>query len=115
VSVAARAERPWSVNGVALSKDGSLYLLEPAFVPPSSGTSSRVRKVSPDGKITVLAVVGEKGNQGAGAASDNQPAFNAKAAGAGSRLGALLGVGLGVCVAAAAGLCAWRIRRRQVG
>lgn len=47
------AEAPWSPTGVTLSGD-DLYVLE-AAAPPNA----RVRKLSPDGKITVLATVGK--------------------------------------------------------
>lgn len=52
-----RAEQPWSPTGVAL-KDGNLYILEFGFTPPSKYTP-RVRKLSSDGRVSVLATVGE--------------------------------------------------------
>lgn len=52
-----RAEQPWSPTGVAL-KDGNLYILEFGFTSPSKYTS-RVRKLSSDGRVSVLATVGE--------------------------------------------------------
>ena len=57
ISTVVQAEPPWSPTGVAW-KDGSLYLLESGFKPPTS-YATRVRKLSPDGKITVLATLGE--------------------------------------------------------
>jgi hypothetical protein len=64
VSTVARAEQPWSPTGIAL-KDGNLYILEFGFTPPST-YSPRVRKLSSDGKITMLATVGENGNPSVG-------------------------------------------------
>ena len=64
LSTAARAERPWSPTGIAL-KDGDLYILEFGFTPPSTYTP-RVRRLSADGTITVLAAVGENGSPAAG-------------------------------------------------
>ncbi len=59
-----RAEQPWSPTGVAL-KDDNLYILEFGFTPPSKYTP-RIRKLSSDGKVTMLAIVGENGNPSAG-------------------------------------------------
>jgi hypothetical protein len=60
ISTVARAEQPWAPTGVAL-KDGNLYILEFGFTPPSTYTP-RVRRLSSDGRITVVATVGENGN-----------------------------------------------------
>jgi sugar lactone lactonase YvrE len=68
VSTVARAERPWSPTGVAF-KDGNLYILEFGFTPPSTYIP-RVRKLSSDGSITLLATVGEN----AGVAVAESPA-----------------------------------------
>jgi len=57
VSTEARAEQPWSPTGVAL-KDHNLYILEFGFTPPSTFTP-RVRKLSSDGSIKVVATIGE--------------------------------------------------------
>ena len=57
ITMIMREEKPWSPTGVA-QKDGNLYVLEFGFTPPSTYTP-RVRKLSPDGKITTLATVGE--------------------------------------------------------
>ena len=42
-------------------KDGNVYILEFGFTPPSTYTP-RVRKLSPDGRITLLATVTENNN-----------------------------------------------------
>lgn len=54
-----RAEPPWSPTGVAVAADGRLFVLEVG--PPSpTGIATRVRQLSPDGAIRVLATVGAK-------------------------------------------------------
>jgi sugar lactone lactonase YvrE len=60
VSTVARAERPWSPTGIAW-KDGDLYILEFGFTPPSTYIP-RVRKLSSDGRIAIIAAVGENGH-----------------------------------------------------
>lgn len=64
VSTAARTERPWAPTGVALSEGGDLYVLE--FGPtPANANTPRVRKLSPDGRVVTLAIVGrESGGRG---------------------------------------------------
>jgi len=57
VSTVSAAEKPWAPTGVTL-KDGNLYILEFGFTPPSTYTP-RVRKLSPDGKVVILATVGD--------------------------------------------------------
>ena len=57
ISTVMRTEEPWSPTGVA-SKDDNIYVLESGFAPPTS-YATRVRKLGPDGRITVLASVGE--------------------------------------------------------
>ena len=49
-----RAEDSWSPTGVAF-RNGALYILERENV----ANNSRVRKLSPDGKVSVLAIIGE--------------------------------------------------------
>ena len=60
ISTVARADEPWSPTGLAF-KDGNVYILEFGFTPPSTYTP-RVRKLSPEGRITVLATVSESNN-----------------------------------------------------
>ncbi|HLM58961.1 MAG TPA: hypothetical protein VK422_22850 [Pyrinomonadaceae bacterium] len=55
-----RAEPPWSPNGVAAAPDGRLLVLETSFTPPNRHAGPRVRQLSPGGKVTVVASVGEK-------------------------------------------------------
>lgn len=63
VSTVARAEQPWTPTGIAL-KDGNLYILEFGFTPPST-YRPRVRRMSSDGRITIVATVGENGHPAA--------------------------------------------------
>ncbi len=58
-----RAEQPWSPTGVAL-RNGNIYVLEHGFTPPRTVNGARVRRLSSDGSVTVLATVG----------GDNDPA-----------------------------------------
>jgi sugar lactone lactonase YvrE len=53
-----RAEPPWSPTGVAVS-GSDLYILEVGFTPPRTYVGPRVRKLSPDGNASVVAIVGE--------------------------------------------------------
>ena len=106
ISTAGRAEQPWAPTGVAL-KDGNLYILEFGFYPPSTYTP-RVRKLSPDGRITTVATVGENGNPAVGGST---PGVNSERTSE-SRAGVpylLLGVGAGIF---ALTVIIWRKRRR---
>jgi hypothetical protein len=102
----ARAEQPWSPTGVAW-KDGNLYILEFGFTPPSTYTP-RVRELSPDGKIKLLAAIGENGNPAVGESTSGGSSERS----AESRPGVpyvLLGVGLSIV---ALSILIWLVRRR---
>jgi len=61
VSTAAQTEPPWAPTGVALAEGGDLYILE--FGPtPSNANTPRVRKLSPDGRVSTVATVGQSEN-----------------------------------------------------
>jgi hypothetical protein len=108
MSTVARAERPWSPTGIAL-KDGNLYILEFGFTPPSTYTP-RVRKLSSDGRITVVATVGENHNPAAGeGTSGRSPQRTAESR---ARMSYFL-LGAGVSVFALT-IVIWRVRRRAV-
>lgn len=63
-----RAEPPWFPTGVAcLGND--VYVLEHSFTPAHAPMGTRVRKLSPDGRVTVLASVGELQSPSAGDSS----------------------------------------------
>src|ERR1041385_6024659 len=53
-----RSEESWFPTGVAL-KGNELYVLEGSHTPDYKPIGTRVRKLSPDGKIVVLAAVGD--------------------------------------------------------
>ena len=53
-------EQPWSPSGVAF-RNGNLYVLEYGFTPPHTAKGVRVRKLSADGRITLLASIDENG------------------------------------------------------
>ncbi len=106
VSTVARAEQPWSPTGVAL-KDGNLYILEFGFTSPGTYTP-RVRKLSSDGKITLLATLGENRNPAAGedtSAGSPERSLKPKP----SVLYISLAVGMSIF---ALTIVIWRVRRR---
>ena len=53
-----RTEPPFFPNGVA-AVNGNVYVLEVGFTLPNISSGPRVRKIAPDGKQTILAIVGE--------------------------------------------------------
>lgn len=95
VSTVARAEQPWSPTGVAL-RDGNLYILEFGFTPPSRYTT-RVRKLLSDGKVTVLATVGDVEKSSAPKSSSSTDG-NVQSISVPERSGpyALIGAGVGI-------------------
>jgi hypothetical protein len=56
VTVAVRADPPWTPTGVAVANTGDLYILEVGFRPPSTWIQPRVRKVS-NGRVSTVAVI----------------------------------------------------------
>ncbi len=56
VAVALRADPPWTPTGVAVARNGDLYVLEVGFRPPSTWMKPRVRKLS-NGRVRTVAVV----------------------------------------------------------
>jgi sugar lactone lactonase YvrE len=48
------ATPPWSPTGVAVGRDGVVYVLEVGFAPPGTWLKPRVRRILRDGKVTVL-------------------------------------------------------------
>lgn len=55
-----RAAAPWSPSGVAVAGDGRVFVLEVGFKPPNVFSGPRVRELSPDGTLKILANVGEQ-------------------------------------------------------
>jgi hypothetical protein len=109
-----RAEESWSPTGVAV-RDKEFYILEIGQASASAPIVTRVRKLAPDGSVTVLATVGGNSNPtGAGAS----PSVNEGSSGKSSertvesRPGMLyvaLGAGAGIF---ALTIIVWRRRRR---
>jgi sugar lactone lactonase YvrE len=104
-----RAEELWFPTGVAL-RGGDLYILESGQTPAYKSIGTRVRKLSSDGRVTLLAMVDEKSNP----PGANRFSF----AGEGSErrnlsrqrmLYILLGAGAAIF---ALTIVAWRVRRR---
>jgi sugar lactone lactonase YvrE len=105
-----RSEESWFPTGVAI-KGGELYILEESHTPTSQPIGTRVRKLSPDGKVTILAQTGENrtssenpsigGSSGESSERVAEPKHNAPYA--------LIGAGIGVF---ALTFTIWRIRRR---
>jgi len=58
VAVLLRTDPPYAPNGVVAAPGGDLYVLEVGFTLPSSWSGPRVRRLSPNGKSTLLATVG---------------------------------------------------------
>jgi hypothetical protein len=110
-----RAEESWFPTGVALRRD-ELYILETGHTPSYKPTGTRVRKLSPDGRVTVLATVGENNNppgasappsvgeSSSGVSSERKDEFQL------SLLYVVLGAGAGLL---ASTIIVWRIRRRM--
>ena len=65
VSRVVRAEAPWSPSGVAMTRDGRVLVLEVGLTLPNVNSGPRVRELSPDGTLKVLATVGLKENAAA--------------------------------------------------
>ncbi len=108
ISTVAQAEQSWTPTGVAVAGNGDLYILEFGFSPPSTNTP-RVRKLSSDGRITVLATVGENGNSSVGESSSSGGSERS-AESKQSVPYVLLGVGVSVLVLT---LVIWRVHRRM--
>lgn len=120
-STVLRAESPWSPTGVAVS-GSDLYILEIGFTPPRTYLGPRVRKLSADGKISVLATLTESqrtsreagATSASGSSGENPEGASVSDAQRASTLSrrsryALFLVAVGVC---ALGLIIWRVRRR---
>lgn len=56
-SVVLTAAAPWSPTGVAMDSAGYVYSLEVGFRSPDVWIKPRVRRLAPDGKVTLLATV----------------------------------------------------------
>lgn len=106
ISTIARAEPPWSPTGVAF-KDGNLYILEFGFTPPSKYVP-RVRKLAADGKVTVLATVGDVEKSSAQNNSTDGTGESRSSRGRGASYALIIAV-VGIFILA---IAAWRARKR---
>ncbi len=61
--IVSRAEPPYFPTGVA-AVGGNLYVLEVGFTLPNLTSGPRVRKITADGKSTILITIGENGRAG---------------------------------------------------
>lgn len=112
-----RTDPPFFPNGVAVAPGGDVYVLEVGFTLPSSSSGPRVRRISPDGKSTILALVGADSN-GAGAQT---AAGNILYRNTPKSILTYFGIGertkYGIVILAAGALCAgvvfWQRRRKQ--
>jgi hypothetical protein len=109
VATLVRAEAPWSPAGVAF-RNGSLYILEYGFTPPNKTHGVRVRRLSSDGKITVLATTEENKNAGVPENSVSEKieaAIETKTKAPYALIGAIAGV-------FALTIIIWRVRRKII-
>jgi hypothetical protein len=113
LSTPVRAEESWFPTGVAV-RGGELYILEESHTPRYEPAGTRVRRLSPDGKIAVLATVGEnRTSADSPSAGATPPAENSERTTTTPERKApyaLIGAGVGVF---ALTVIAWRVRRRM--
>jgi hypothetical protein len=106
-----RAEESWFPTGVA-ARGGELYILEESHTPDYKPIGTRVRKLSPDGTVNVLATVGESGVSSGSPTADESLSSESSERIAKPRQTipyALIGVGISVF---ALTIIAWCTRRR---
>lgn len=107
-----RVEESWFPTGVAV-RGSELYTLEESHTPAYKPIGTRVRKLLPDGRVTVLATVGEnRVSSGSPSVGESSSGESSERIGEPERntLYALIGAGMGVF---ALTIIAWRIRRRM--
>jgi hypothetical protein len=116
VDVLLRTDPAFFPNGVVAGPGGDIYVLEVGFTLPSTSSGPRVRKISPDGKSTILALVGAESNgtgtrTAAGILDRETPRSFLTYFGIGER------TKYGIAILAAGVLCAgvifWQRRRKQ--
>jgi hypothetical protein len=115
VEVVLRVDPPFFPNGAFATTAGDVYVLEVGFTLPNISSGPRVRKMTPDGKNIILAVVGEEGGRSASSVVAERVGVSAE-----SVLSFLVDAGpitYGI-IAASAGILVstvlvWRSRRRQ--
>jgi hypothetical protein len=63
VEVVLRSEPPFLPTGAAATPSGDVYVLEVGFTLPNISSGPRVRKLTADGRIVIVATVGENRNE----------------------------------------------------
>jgi sugar lactone lactonase YvrE len=111
ITTVIRAEEPWFPTGVAI-KGGELYILEYGHTPTHTPIGTRVRKLSTDGRITILATVTENGaSSGNPAADENRFGETPQRAEPRQYISyALIGAGIGLLTLTA---IVWRVWKRK--
>lgn len=111
LSTLVRAEEPWFPTGVA-RRGSELYILEESHTPASIPIGTRVRQLSPDGTMRVLATVGEnKASAASPSTSETSSGENSETARSSKRNVSyvLIGAAMGVFVLT---VIIWRARTR---
>lgn len=111
MSTLIRTEESWFPTGVA-ERGGELYILEESHTPSFKPLGTRVRQLSPDGRVTVLATVGVNGTSSKNPAKVENSSDEGAERVADSKQNApyaLLETGIG---AFALTFIVWRVRRR---
>lgn len=72
ITTVIRAEEPWFPTGVA-TRGGELYILEHGESPTHTPIGTRVRRLSTDGRITILATVTENSASSGNPSADESP------------------------------------------
>jgi sugar lactone lactonase YvrE len=111
MSTPIRSEESWFPTGVAI-KDGDLYILEESHTANSQPIGTRVRKLSPDGKVTVLATTGENGTSPGKPATNEGSVSKSFGRTIESKNVSQAVLGAGICLVALT-LIVWLIRRRK--
>ncbi len=113
VEVALRADPPFFPNGAFATPNSDVYVLEVGFTLPNISSGPRVRKITPDGKNVILAVVGQENGQSAGSAAAERLGLSLE-----SVVGIFLNAGrktygILVLTLAVLGSVAWVLRSRR--
>jgi hypothetical protein len=110
ITTVIRTEESWFPTGVAVS-GGGLYILEESHTPAYKPIGTRVRKLSPDGSVAVLATVGDSVSSGSPSVGESSSGENSGKASEPrpNAAYALIGAGMGVV---ALTIIVWHIRRR---
>jgi len=106
VQVVYRGDAPFYPNGVFATDSGDLYVLEIGYKPPSTWLKPRVRKITADGKSTLIAVAGKETARDSGSDRTMPSTTGQK-----SSISTLIPVAFGVLILGIA-LTVWQRSRR---